>query len=270
VIETLDVAVVQMNSTENKDDNVARAIELVELAAAQGAKLVVLPELFNCLAHHRTMAAMAEPIPGPTSRTMSELAARLKITLLSGSICERPPGSDACYNTALLFNEAGELLATYRKMHLFDIDLQSGTSIRESEYFAPGDGVVALETPHGKLGLAICYDLRFPELFRSLAAQGIELLLFTSAFTQETGRAHWETLVRARAIENQVFLIASNQCGRHAADMVSYGHSVVFDPWGECLAMAGEEEVVIFATLDASRLRDVRSRLPALEHRRDL
>ncbi len=267
-MKTVDVAAVQMTSTADKQENLATAERLIRQAAERGARLIVLPELFNLLTVHAELVKSAEPIPGPTSEAMSTLARELGVTLLAGSICERTADSDKCYNTSLLFDDRGELLATYRKIHLFDVDLLSGASFRESHHLLPGDRVSHAKSDFACLGQTICYDLRFPELFRRLSEQGVEIVLLPAAFTRETGRAHWEILVRARAIENQAFVIAANQCGRHGPGLVSFGHSAIVDPWGECLAMAGEHEEVIFARLEAQRLRQVRERLPALSHRR--
>jgi predicted amidohydrolase len=269
-------AAVQMQSGEDKGRNLATAIRLVEQAAAAGARLVALPELFNCFGRYDVVAAQAETVPGPTSDAMAELAARLRITLLAGSIAERAdtaePNLDAAiYNASLLFDPDGRLLAHYRKVHLFDVDLPGQVVVRESRWFGAGHSIAAVATPLGRLGIAICYDLRFPELFRRLSAAGAQVIILPSAFTLPTGRDHWEVLLRARAIENQTYVVAPNQSGRHSPQFTSYGHSAIVDPWGRMLASAPETgETIVTSTIDLEQLAAIRKQLPALEHRREI
>ena len=265
-------AAVQMNSHENVAANVAAVTRHVEEAARRGASLVALPELFNCLGSQQAMLACAESIPGPTSDAMSRLARRLGIVLLAGSIAERGDSADnvdggRAYNTSVLFGPDGVELARYRKLHLFDIDL-AGLSYHESAWLLPGETTVAVETPLGKLGLSICYDLRFPELYRRLIDAGAQLLLVPSAFTLPTGRDHWQVLLRARAIENQSYIIAPNQHGEHGSALTTYGRSTIIDPWGTPLACAADGEGIILAEIDLEYLAAIRQRLPALTHRR--
>ena len=264
----IHAAAVQMSSTLDKEKNVATASSLVERAAEQGAQFVVLPEFFNCLGELAEVAAQAEPVPGPTSEQMGRLAARLNITLLAGSLCERSEEDDATYNTQLLFDPAGRCLTKYRKMHLFDCCVPGKISVTESNWISAGRDAVTIDTPVGCLGLATCYDLRFPELFRQLSRQGMQTLGFASAFMAATGEAHWEVLLRARAIENQVYVVAANQYGFHAPGMITYGHSLIADPWGRVLATAAEGDAVVSATLDYEQLAEIRCNLPALAHRR--
>lgn len=261
-------AAVQMNSRLDKEENLATATRLVEEAHAQGAQLVVLPEMFNRLGPFPEVIAGAEPIPGPTSQAMSELARRLQITLLAGSLCEASDDPSQGHNTSLLFLPDGALAARYRKVHLFDVDLPGRVAIEESQFIVPGETTVTHETPLARFGLSICYDLRFPELYRQLADQQAELLLAPAAFTHTTGRDHWELLLRARAVENQAYVIGANQCGSHGGDLESYGHSMIIDPWGHVLAAAEEDEAVVVAEIDLARLAEIRSQLPALRHRR--
>jgi predicted amidohydrolase len=263
-------AVVQLNSGEDKPANLARAIALVEQAAGQGATLVALPEMFNCLGRFSTVVENAEPIPGPSSEAMRGLAARLGITLLAGSLCERSCEPGKAFNTSLLFSPQGEELARYRKIHLFDADLPGRVAVTESHWILAGNEIVAAETPLGTVGLSICYDLRFPELYRHLADRDARILFAPSAFTFATGKDHWEILLRARAIENQTVVIAPNQCGRHGPELTTYGHSMIVDAWGTVLARAGDDEGIACAEIDLARLAEVRAQLPALEHRRRL
>ena len=262
------VAAVQMTSGEDKTKNLSAADRLVENAARRGATFVALPELFNCLGEPETIVAQAEPIPGPTSRAMSALAARLEVTLLAGSFAERADESDKIFNTSVLFSPDGTELARYRKIHLFDIDLPGQVTFRESGFMASGARIAVTQTSVGRLGQAICYDLRFSELFRELIDAGAELFAVPAAFTLPTGRDHWEVLLRARAIENQVYVIAPNHFGRPTPSVSTCGRSIIVDPWGTVLATAPDGEAVIVAEIDTEYLATVRARLPALEHRR--
>ena len=262
------VAAVQMTSTEDKSRNLATATRLTEQAVQQGAQLVSLPELFNCLGTPDTIRDGAEPIPGPTSNRLGQLAAEHKIHLLAGSIAERVEESEKIFNTSLLFGPDGNPLAAYRKIHLFDIDLPGKITFKESGFMAFGNRLEVTASPIGRIGQATCYDLRFPELFRLLVDRGAELMIVPSAFSLPTGRDHWQVLLRARAIENQVFIIAPNQYGAHTPSLSPYGHSLIVDPWGTVLAMAADGEGVITASVDYQRQREIRKNLPALRHRR--
>lgn len=262
----LIAAAVQMNSGEDKADNWAAAERLVRRAVAEGAQLVVLPEYFNCLGDRRTMLAEAESLAGPTAEKLSAWAGELQITLVGGTFCEARPGMAKAFNTSLTFDPSGKLTATYRKRHLFDVELPNLT-YRESDWLAPGDEIVNCRAGEIRLAPAVCYDLRFPEMFRHFADENIDVVALPAAFTKTTGAAHWELLIRARAVENQCFIVAANQTGRHAT-LETFGHSLIVDPWGDVVADAGEGEGVIAVRLEAQRLRDVRARLPALRHRR--
>lgn len=264
------VAVVQMNSRLDKAANLETAATLTEQAARQGATLVVLPELFNCLGEPQQIVEQAESVPGPTSERMSQLAIEQRVTLVAGSIAERVTVADthSVYNTSLLFGPDGALLARYRKIHLFEIDLPGKVSFCEADMMQAGSDIVVTDTPVGRLGQATCYDLRFPELFRQLVNAGAELMAVPSAFTSSTGPDHWEVLVRARAIENQVYVLAPNQYGAHAPRLTSYGRSMIVDPWGVVLATAGDGECVITAEISTEQITSVRERLPALKNRR--
>lgn len=266
------VAAVQTTATPDRPANLERADGLVREAVAAGADLVVLPELFSLLGPAAVMRAGAEELDGPTLAWATSAAQRDGIWLLAGSITERADAGERSYNTACLVDPSGALVASYRKIHLFDNDVR-GAAFRESETVAPGDALVtAAVTIVGTpitLGLATCYDLRFPELLRVLALRGAELVLLPSAFTAVTGAAHWEPLVRARAIENQVFVVAPGQWGRTGAGIVCHGHSMVVDPWGVVLASLGAEgDGVVMADIDLDRLREVRAQLPSLANRR--
>jgi predicted amidohydrolase len=264
----LRVAAVQMAAGPDQPENLARVTRLVQQAADGGARIVALPEL--CLWRGRGSRYWdhAETVPGPLSETLAELARRCQIFLVGGSLLEQ--GSEGrCYNTSLLFSPAGEVLAKYRKIHLFDVALEgTGVLVRESDRILAGDEAVVVETEVGRLGLAICYDLRFPELFRALADQGSEIVFLPSAFTQYTGRAHWQVLLRARAIENQVFFVAPALIGPMENGIPTFGHTMIVDPWGRLVARLGREEGVAIADLNMAELQRIRRQLPALTHRR--
>jgi predicted amidohydrolase len=261
-------AVVQLASGPDRERNLARAGELVAESAARGAALVVLPEVMAWRGPREAEAAHVEPIPGPTSTAMAALAARHRLVLCAGSWLETGPTAARAFNTTCLFGSDGALVARYRKIHLFDVDLPGQVAVRESDSRSPGNEPVLATTALGPLGLTICYDLRFPELYRRLARDGAELLLVPSAFTAPTGAAHWEVLLRARAIENQCYVLAANQTGRSPHGFADYGNSMIVDPWGTVLARAGDEEGVIVAEIDRARLRQVRRDLPSLANAR--
>lgn len=263
-------AAVQMTSTDDIDNNLANAQRLIRQAAARNASLVVLPELFTVLGSPEAITAGAQSVPGPASQMLAGLAQELQVTLVGGSLAERREGHERISNSSLLFGPTGEQLGCYRKIHLFDINLPDRVSFCESSFVEPGQDIVVSDTPAGRIGQATCYDLRFPELFRALVERGAEVIVVPSAFTQTTGRDHWEVLLRARAIENQVFIIAANQSGNHTPDLCSYGHSMIIDPWGTVLSAAEDGETVITAELDFDQQQEIRTTLPALQHRRDL
>jgi len=262
-------AAIQMHATADKAANVARASALIEQAAEQGAQLVVLPEFFFQAGSLQQVVEAAESIPGPTSEKLGELADQHALVLVAGSICERAEISGKGYNTSLLFAPDGQLVSQYRKLHLFDVNLPGELSNEESRWIVPGEELVVVETPLGVIGQATCYDLRFPELFRRLADYGMQVLAFPSAFSLPTGRAHWEVLLRARAVENQVFIVAANQYGPMSPHFTCYGHSMIVDPWGRILAEAPEDgDAVLTAEIDLALLEKIRARLPVLKHRR--
>jgi predicted amidohydrolase len=259
-------AVVQMASGPHRETNIERAAALVREAASRGVSLVVLPEVFAWRGARADEAEHAEPVPGPSTDAMAEVARATGVHLLMGSILERTAGERRTFNTTCLLSPSGELLARYRKIHLFDVDLPGRVTVRESDARAPGDEVVVAPTPLGVLGLSICYDLRFPELYRRQVKAGAELLLVPSAFTFATGSAHWEVLCRARAIENQCYLLAANQTGTSPHGFADFGNSLIVDPWGVIVARARDGEGVTLAEIDRGYLARVRRELPCLAH----
>ena len=270
----LVAAALQMTSGPDRAANEARALALVAEAAGRGARLVGLPEVWEHIGKAEDKRAFAGPLEGAQLAALRELCARRSIWCLAGSISERSPEDPArLFNTTALLSPTGAIAAAYRKLHLFDVDIPDGARYRESETVAPGAQAPPVVDVDGlKLGLSVCYDLRFPELYRRLSDAGADVLAVPAAFTAYTGRAHWEVLLRARAIENQAYVFAPAQAGRigpPADNRLAFGHAAIVDPWGEVLADAGPSgEGLAIASLDPARLAQVRRDLPALRHRR--
>ena len=264
------VALVQTTSTDDVAANLVAASRLVEEAAGRGASLVALPENFAFLRREGGPIPCAQGLDGEIVGALRALARRLHVRILGGSFPEAGASEARVFNTSVLISPAGEIEAVYRKIHLFDVDLAAsgGGVYRESAVVAPGREVVVAQTPDAVIGMSICYDLRFPELYRALAARGAQILAVPSAFTRETGKDHWEVLLRARAIENQAFVIAPAQCGRHSETRASHGRSLIVDPWGLVLAQGGDQPCVVLADCDLGELARIRASLPSLEHRR--
>jgi predicted amidohydrolase len=265
------VAAVQCTASADRPANLAAAGELVAAAAGEGAELVVLPELFSLYGNAPTLRAGAEPLDGPTVEWSREVASRHRIWLVAGSFVEAA-GKGRNHNTSVLVGPDGTVEARYRKLHLFDVDVP-GAMVRESDAVAPGDAVVGatVTVDEGRplpIGLTICYDLRFPELYRLLGQAGALVIVVPSAFAAATGSAHWEVLLRARAIENQVFMIAADQVGALSASFTAHGHSMIVDPWGTVLAERDDGPGVVVADLDLAGQQEIRSLLPSLAHRR--
>jgi predicted amidohydrolase len=264
----LRVAAVQLSSTADLIANMAHADRLTRAAAAAGARLIVLPEKWTAMGSEEDLRAGAETLDGAAVGWARAIARELGVDLVAGSILERVPGQAKLANTSVHVSPSGEVLASYRKVHMFDVEV-GGHAYRESELEEPGDELVVSHTADGvELGLSICYDLRFPELYRILAVRGARILTLPAAFTLSTTRDHWEVLVRARAIENQAFVIAANQIGVHPAGQQSGGRSMIVDPWGVVLAQAPDSEGYIVAELDLERQEEIRTRLPSLANRR--
>jgi predicted amidohydrolase len=262
-------AAIQMNAGPDKPANLERAERLVRVGAARGANLVALPEVFNWRGKRNEQAAAAETLDGQTLTLMSRLARELQIHIVAGSITEQAAaGESRCYNTSALLGPDGGRIAVYRKIHLFDIDLPGRVTVRESDAKLPGADVVTASTPLGVTGLTICYDLRFPELYRRLTFAGAQIIAVPSAFTFPTGEAHWEPLVRARAIENQAYVIAPAQFGPNIYGYSDYGNSMIVDPWGRVISRAADQEGVVVAPIDLEYQERVRRELPALKHAR--
>ena len=265
--QSLRVALVQTDATEDVAANITRAAELADRAAAEGARLVALPEYLQYRGSDDGFRASARPIPGPHTDPFCEVARRRNAWILVGSTAETSADPDRPYNTSTLIAPDGSIAATYRKIHLFDVAVDEGPLDTESARVTAGDRLVTADVDGTTVGLTICYDLRFPELYRALAVAGAQVLTVPANFTERTGRDHWEVLLRARAIENGAFVLAPSQVGGPAGQP-AYGRSLIIDPWGTVLAQAPDTVAIIHATLDLSRVDVVRRGIPVLANRR--
>jgi predicted amidohydrolase len=265
----LRTAVIQINSRDNPAENLAIVEHFLDRAANMGAQFVGLPELWTYLGPASGFGEAAQTIPGPTISRLQEKARKHKMIVHAGSMVERSPDSPGKFhNTSVLINRDGEIVAQYRKIHLFDVDLANGEKHYESERIVPGDQIVAAEIDGITFGLTVCYDLRFPELYRSLALRGAQVLLVPAGFTLHTGRDHWEVLLRARAIENLCYVVAPAQVGKYPPNRECFGRSMIIDPWGLVLAQAQDMPTVILAEIDLARIDHARAQIPCLGHRR--
>jgi len=259
-------AAIQMSAGSDKPANLERAERLVRIAVSHGATLIALPETFNWRGKRGGEAAAAETIEGESISLMANLARDLKVHIVAGSITEHVAGNEKTYNTSVMLGPDGGRMGVYRKMHLFDIDLVGRVTVKESAVRLSGSDVVCVAAAVGAVGLSICYDLRFPELYRRLTFEGAKVLTVPSCFTFPTGEAHWESLLRARAIENQAYVIAPAQFGPNVHGFSDYGNSMIIDPWGRVLGRASDQECVVMAPVDLHYLDRVRNELPALTH----
>ena len=264
----LNVAIVQMNSQEDKGANIAAALDLIDRAAATGARLVALPEVWPYLGPDDVSRDQAETIPGPITELLAQRARRHGIYIHGGSIYETRPGDPGMFNTTVVIDPTGEIIARYSKIHMYDVVLDGVATYKESAAVTPGNETAITEIDGIPVGLTICYDLRFPELFRILALKGAQAIVLPAAFTLMTGKDHWETLIRARAIENGLYMIAPAQWGTHPPGNWCYGRSMVVDPWGTVLTTAADGVGIAYATVDRSRIATVRRQVPSLANRR--
>lgn len=267
----LDVAALQLSSQESLGENLTAVAGLVEAAAERGAKLVVLPENFAFMGEDKTRVGHAEAIGdlnAPIQRVLSDVAKRNSVHLVAGGMPEKSEDAARPFNTCAVFDPNGALVSSYRKIHLFDVDLEDGTSLRESATTTAGQLPVVMRVGSFSVGLSICYDLRFPELYRELVSAGAEILVVPAAFTLHTGKDHWHVLLRARAIEAQSYVVAAAQFGKHPLGRTTYGHALIADPWGTVIAEASDGLGFALGTIDAGKLTSVRNTLPSLRHRK--
>lgn len=262
------LALCQMNVIDDKNSNIKKALDMIETSANNKSNLVILPEMFNCPYDNSKFKEYAEERNhSKTLKAISEIAEKFNIYIVAGSIPESEEGK--IYNSNFIFDKNGKIAGSHRKMHLFDIDIPGKITFKESETLSAGNQITVIETDICKIGVAICYDMRFPELLRIMALKGAELIAIPGAFNMTTGPAHWETLIRARAIDNQLYMAAASPAKNEELSYVAYGNSMVADPWGKVLARAGENEEIIYADIDLSRIKEVREELPVLKNRRE-
>jgi predicted amidohydrolase len=266
---TFKVAMIQMRSGLNPGANIDAAVRLIGEAKAAGADYVLTPEMTNILAARREQlfAAVVAEEADASLATLRELARKLEIYVHAGSLAIRL-SNDKAANRSFLINPKGEIVARYDKIHMFDVDLAGGESYRESYNYRPGELAMLADLPWGRLGLTVCYDLRFPALYRALAEAGASMLTIPSAFTKQTGEAHWHVLVRSRAIENGCFVFAAAQGGKHENGRETFGHSLIVDPWGRIIAEGGTEPGVVMAEINPAEVANARARIPSLQHGR--
>lgn len=262
----LIVATIQMDTKENKKLNIQQALNFIVKSAAKGAKLIALPEVFNFIGRSALELEQAETIPGPTTDQIAAKAVEHQCWISGGSILEKINGSQKVYNTSFIVNPNGKVAAVYRKIHLYDVDVEGGPRSIESKYRNSGKEIVTVKLEGFTVGIAICYDLRFPELFRALTHRGANVILVPAYFAKATAKAHWHALLRARAIENQVYIIAANQTGDDKAIFPAFGHSMIIDPWGRILTELKDGTGVITAEINKAYLDNIRKRLPCLQH----
>lgn len=259
------VAVAQMDSGEDTEENQLKMERYMKKAAGNGADLIIFPEHAEYLG--MDYENHASPVPGEITDFYASCAERYGLYVHCGTLTEKREGGKP-YNTSILFSPEGKMVSCYRKLHMFDVEITDGPGYMESEEVSPGNDIVVCDTEFGRIGLAVCYDLRFPELFRIMAKQGAGLMVLSANFTENTGKAHWEALLRARAIENTCYVAAAGQCGKRGA-FASHGHSMVIDPWGRVIARAGTEEEILYAVVDTERIKEVRNQIPSLANVRE-
>ncbi len=263
---TFRIGICQMTVTDSKDANLIKAEEMIRQAGSENCRIVVLPEMFNCPYENKSFPVFAEEFPGPTTEKLSSLAGELGVYIFGGSIPELHDGS--IYNTSFIFDRRGHMIGKHRKIHLFDIDIEGGIRFKESDTLERGNQVTVVDTEYGKIGTAICYDMRFPELMRLMVLKGAEIIIVPAAFNTTTGPAHWEVTLRARALDNQVYYIAASPARNLNASYHAYGHSALVNPWGEIVSQADEKETIIYGEIDMKYIRKIRTELPLLQHRR--
>jgi len=261
------IAVVQMDTGNDKGKNLAAACAYIDEAAAAGARLVTFPEVMNLDGQNVGEGGGAEPVPGYTTERLAAKAREHGIWVHSGSFSEVIPGEDRSYNSSVIIDPEGRIVAHYSKLHTFDVTLPDGSVQCESAKIRPGEGITTVDTPLGRLGMSICYDIRFGEMYRLMALKGAQVIFACANFTMPTGKDHWETILRTRAIENGVYIVAADQIGKKA-DFTAYGNSMVVDPWGTVIARAPDRPGVIYAEIDLDYLDSVRAKIPSLKNRR--
>lgn len=262
----IKIALCQMTVVQDKDQNLQKAETMIREAVSKGADIVALPEMFNCPYSNKFFPEFAESFPGKTVNKLSALAKELKVYIIGGSIPELD--KDTIYNTSYSFDRSGQVIGRHRKVHLFDIDIEDNIKFKESDILGRGNDMTVIETEFGKIGVAICYDMRFPEMMRLMALAGANMIIVPAAFNMTTGPAHWDLTIRARALDNQVYYMAVSPARNLEASYHAYGYSAIASPWGEIIAQADEKETIVYGDIDLEYVKKIRQQLPLLKHRR--
>lgn len=257
-------AVLQLKVSDIKDENLKKADEMIRNAAANGADIIILPEIFNCPYDINLFKNYSEVYPGPTTKLLSSLSKELGIYLIGGSICESE--NNLYYNTSYSFDKKGNLIGKHRKIHLFDIDIKNKIEFKESDVLSCGNKITVFDTEFCKIGVLICFDMRFPELIREMTLAGAKIIVSPASFNIVTGPAHWEVIARTRAIDNQIFFIAASPARDNNSSYVSYGHSLIINPWGEIIAEADENECILYGDIDLDLIEKIRKELPLVNN----
>jgi len=265
-MEKMKVGICQMLVEENKDRNIERAEKMIRDSASNESDIIVLPEMFNCPYENKYFPIYAEEFPGKTTNTLASLSKELGVYIIGGSIPEKD--DNIIYNTSYIFDREGNLVGKHRKIHLFDIQVENGINFKESDTLGYGQEVTVFPTEFCKIGVAICYDMRFPELIRLMVLEGAEVIIVPASFNMTTGPAHWDLLVKTRALDNQVYFIAASPARNQSASYHSYGHSSIVNPWGTIIREADEKECIIYGDINLELVQKVRRELPLLKHRR--
>ncbi|MDI6643778.1 MAG: carbon-nitrogen hydrolase family protein [Methanobacteriaceae archaeon] len=267
MIEKIKIAVCQMKVVDNKEKNIENAVNMIKEAAINLSNIIILPEMFNCPYDNQKFLEYAEKRSNSkTLKYISRTARNYGVYIVAGSIPESYKNN--IYNSSFTFNNHGQIVAVHRKLHLFDIEIPGSIIFKESDTLSAGDNLTVFDSEYGKIGVAICYDMRFPEIFRLMAVDGAELIVVPGAFNMKTGPDHWEVLIRSRAVDNQVFMVAASPARNEELSYVAYGNSMIVNPWGDVLARAGSHEEMIYADIELSELEKVRRELPLLKNRR--
>jgi omega-amidase len=265
--KNISLAICQMRVDKNKNTNLCRAEELIRQAKkSQCPDIIILPEMFNCPYSYKYFAKYAESFPGETVELLSSLSKELNTYIVGGSIPEACNGK--IFNTSYAFDRNGKIIAKHRKIHLFDVNIENGISFEESKYISPGDETTVFDTEFCRIGIAICYDMRFPELIRKMTLAGARLIIVPAAFNMTTGPAHWHITARARALDNQIYFVCVSPARNASSDYIAYGHSLIVDPWGQIVSEAEEDEAIIYGKINLEELIRIRNELPLIKHRR--
>ena len=261
------IAICQVKVLHKKGLNLKKASAMIKESAKNGAEIIILPEMFNCPYYNKYFPIFAEYYPGESTQLLSSLARELSVYIVGGSIPEKENGN--IYNTSYTFNRSGNLIGRHRKIHLFDVDIRNSITFKESDTITAGKNITVFDTEFCKIGLAICYDMRFPELIRKMTLQGAKIIIIPAAFNMTTGPAHWHLTSRSRALDNQIYFIGASPARNRKAEYIAYGHSLVVDPWGTITAEAGSGEQILYGNIDLDSIDKVRNQLPLLKHRRE-